>query len=36
MREGVEKEMVRWGFGEMVEEMKSRFSGYREIVMSEF
>ena len=32
----VEEMMVKFEFGEMVEEMKSRFGGYREIVMGEF
>ena len=36
MRDGVESEMVRWGFGEKIEEMKSRFSDYREIMYREF
>ena len=35
-KEEVGKEMLRWGFEEMLEEMESRFVGYREIIMSEF
>jgi hypothetical protein len=32
----VEEMMVKFGFNDKVEEMKSRFGGYREIVMGEF
>ena len=32
----VEEMMVKFGFNEKVEEMRSRFSGYRDIIMSEF
>ena len=32
----VEEMMVKFGFNEMVEEMRSRFSGYNDIIMSEF
>ena len=32
----VEELMVKFGFNEKVEEMRSRFSGYGDIIMSEF
>ena len=32
----VEEMMVKFGFNDKVEEMKSRFSGYMDIIMSEF
>ena len=36
LRDGVESEMIRWGFGDMVEEMRGRFGEFRQIIMSEF
>ena len=36
LKEGVENEMKKWGFEEKVKEMRSRFDGYREIVLGEF
>ena len=33
--DSVESEMVRWEFGDKVEEMKNRFSDFRNIVLGE-